>query len=799
MSSAIVPKPFRPMKHLDINPMRFIAFSLLFIIGVGALLSCSTTRHLPEGEQLYIGVKEIVEEAVDEVSPEVHTEVNATLNVLPNSSLLGSARYRWPFPLGLWSYNAFYTERKSGFRHWLFSALKSDPILVSQVNPALRASAAEIAMTDNGYFGGKVDYEILPQQRDPREAQVRYTVHYPQPYRISSVTYMPTESQEVNDLLREASPGSLLRVGNHFSALHLEKERERLTKLLHNNGFLLYSQSNIQFLADSTSGNHQVALRVYLAQNLSSPNVLHRCVIDSVRFTLDNGMGRPANQRDTTQGFISVDYRGRLRMRPRVLASTVPIGEGELYGDWITARIKSGVSRLNTFKYNSVQYVLLPPDSVSVADSLNRLRLDLTATYDYPWVGQMEVNAVGKDNHQVGPRMTFKAQRRNCFRGGELFSLEASAGYEWVTGHRASYTANNGLLNSYEFGLKGGLHFPRLLLPSRLFQVDREYPVSTSLSLSSNIMRRSGFFQMFNASAEVKYDFYTNDVSAHSISPLRLTYTSLMATSARFDSIVGSNKVLSQSFSNRFIPAIEYSYTYDNRTLTGHRPTRQWLQVSLTESAGLLNAIMAKVSEREKGDRRLLWQRYSQFVKATADFRNYISFSPRVTLATRLIGGIAWAYGNSSVVPYSEQFFIGGANSLRGFGIRSLGPGAYKVGRDRFAYMDQTGDVKMEANVELRFPILGDFHGAVFADAGNVWTLRSEATRPGGQFTSHFMRELATDCGLGLRYDFGMLVVRFDVGVPLHDPTVSDQGSYYNISGSFFGNLGYHLAVGYPF
>lgn len=763
------------------------------------IISCSTTRHLPEGEQLYVGVKEIESEMAEDVPSDIKSAIETTLKVEPNNSFLGSSKHRWPLPFGLWAYNAFYTEKQSGFKHWLFTALKSDPILISQVNPSLRSTVAEISMADNGYFGGKVHYKIFPDKRDSLKSRVGYYLDYPLPYRLGSVVYMPTPSSEVNNIIANAEGNSFLKVGDIFSAETIEKERERLAHLLRSDGFYLYDASNIRFLADSTQGHRQIALRVYLSENLSSPDLLRRCVVDSVRFTLDNGLGRPANRLDTTQGFITIAYRGKLRVLPRVLASTVPIGAGEVYADWITSRIKTGVSRLNTFKYNSVQYVRLAPDSTSLADSVNRLRLDLSATYDYPWVGSMELNAVVKDNHQVGPGMMLHARRRNCFGGGELLTLELSAAYEWVTGHRASYSASGSLLDSYEFGFKTSLQFPRLLLPRRIFKVDREYPVATTFSLSADIMRRSGFFQMFKGTGEIKYDFYTNDVSSHSISPLKLSYTSMMQTSSRFDSIVGENKVLKQSFSNRFIPAVVYSYTYDNRTVFKSRVTQQWLQLSLTESAGLLNTFLGLTTPRKEGERQLLWQKYSQFVKGTIDFRNYINIGPRTTLATRLLGGFAWAYGNSSVVPYSEQFFIGGANSLRGFSIRSIGPGSYKVGGDRYAYMDQTGDVKIEGNIELRFPLTGSFYGAVFADAGNVWTLRNDDSRTGGQFTSDFIREIATDCGLGIRYDLGMFVVRFDVGIPIHDPTESRKSSYYNISGSFFGNLGYHLAVGYPF
>ncbi len=770
------------------------------VVGLSILLSgCSTTKHLPEGEVLYTGVKYIHEKEDDPpVEKSAREAVRAALEVEPNNSFLGSARYRWPFPVGLWAYNAFYTEKTKGFRHWLFTSLKSDPILISQVNPELRSRVAEMALEDNGYFRGKVEYEIIPNKKNPRKARVGYDVVYPRPYRFSSIEYMPTENEEVNNIVHNARSGSFLKVGDIFNANSLEKERSRLANLLRGSGYYLYNAKNIKFLADSTKQDHGVALRVYLAENQLPRNILQRCVIDSVAVSLDNGRGLQPDRFDTL-GFFTIGYRGKaMRVRPKVLYNCIPFHKGEVYSDQLTAQVKANFDQLNTFKYNQVQYSLLRSDSTSRMDSINRLLMRVTATYDYPYSGSLEFNVIAKDNKQVGPGMVVKINRRNCFKGGELLSQEFTSSYEWLTG-RHSYSEGNGLFNSYEFGSKTSLSFPRLLLPKSI-HADREFPVTTTLSLSANVMRRSGFFQMFKGTGEIRSDFYTNDVSSHSFSPFQLSYTAMMQTSTRFDSIVSANKVLQQGFSDRFIPAMIYTYLYDNRKIHKNRFTQQWLQLSVMEAGGILDVIMGICSDRPQGERQLLWQRFSQFVKGSVDFRNYFHLNRRTVLATRLLGGVAYAYGNSSVVPYSEQFYIGGANSLRGFSIRSVGPGRYQAGHDRYAYMDQTGDIKLEGNIELRFPFVGDLHGALFADAGNIWTLRNEPERPGGQFQANsIFKDLATDVGFGLRYDLGMLVIRFDVGIPLHDPSEDSSGKYYNITGSFFDNLGYHLAVGYPF
>lgn len=766
----------------------------IYVVCSLLLAACSTTRRLPEGEYLYTGVKRIEAVAADTlpVPGEVQAAVNATLEVPPNAALLGSAYHRFP-PVGLWLYNWLYTERETGLRHWLWNTFKSDPVLLSQVNPPLRVKAARLAMADEGYFGGEVECDTVFSRRRPREARLAYTLRYPHVKRLSDVRFMPSPSPEVDSLIRATSGASLLVPGRRFSAAALEGEKARIADLLHAHGYYYYKPQYLRLLADSTLTPDGISLRVYL-EPAEAGRDLRRAVVDSVAYTLDYGGGLPPTAFDTL-GFMTIGYRGRLWMRPAVLRRQVPFRRGAPYHPQLATTTKARLARLNVFRYTDVAYEALP---AVPGDTLSHLLMRIAATYSPPWTSALEFRALTKDNHQTGPGMSLQLQRRNLFGGGELLAAELTAGYEWATGHRA-YASSDGLLNSYEFGLKTSLTIPKLDLPRRLVRVDRTYPTSTTYSLSAGTTRRSGFFQMMRAAAEVRYDFYTTATRQHSIAPLKLAYTHLVHTSARFDSIAAQNRVLQQSFANQFIPKLEYTYTYDNRSRRS-RLAQQWLQVTLAEAGGLVDAFLGVVGNRRpQGRRQLMWQPFSQFLKATADLRNYLQLTPRLTLATRLYGGIVYAYGNSDVVPFSEQFYIGGAGSLRGFSIRSLGPGSFAPGAGPYGYMDQTGDVKLEAGAELRFPLLGDLKGALFADAGNIWTLRSEASRPGGQFRGdRFWREIATDVGLGLRYDLGMLVVRFDVGIPLHDPT---EGTvpYYNVRGAFLRNLGYHLAVGYPF
>ncbi len=719
----------------------FFTLSTLLVI-----TSCSVTRHLPDGEVAYMGVKDIAVEVEDTLDVEVETAVNTLLKVNP---------------------------KDKGLFEWMKNNMKGNPMLVSQVNPELRCRAAEMAMKDEGYFAGQVDYEMVPNRRNPKKAKVAYTVSYGKASRLSSVEYLPNQDARVDRIVANTRDQRLIHVGDRFSATRLLAEKNRLGALMVDSGYFYYTPALVRYLADSTQTPYGVALKV-CTDYKASAEVLRPCRVDSVSIKLERGSG----------------------LKPKYLEPCLAVEKGELYNNRIGRRITTRLARLNTFKYNNVEWKVCNdndnenhhfPDTTS-------LLLSLTSTYHLPWSGSYELKAVYKDNDQVGPGLAFMAQRRNLFGGGELLTFGIDAGYEWNTG-KHTIGENNGLLNSYELGSKVSLAIPRLQLP---LEVDEDLPVTTTYSLSADVMSRAGFFKMFKATGELSYSFSTSPVNTHILTPLQLTYTSLLSTTHRFDSIVGSNRVLKQSFADQFIPSIRYTYIYDNSSIAEGN-SRQRLQVSLVEAGGILDGIMGQVgAHRQQGERQFLWQPFSQFVKASVDLRNYIDLGHRQTLAMRALGGVAYAYGNSETVPYSEQFFIGGANSLRGFSIRSVGPGTFKRHGDKYAYLDQTGDVKLEANVEWRFPLTGDLYGALFADAGNVWTLRDEDSRSGGQLTSTFLSELATDCGFGLRYDLGMLVLRFDIGVPLHDPCESN-GKYYNPSGSFFGNLGYHLAIGYPF
>lgn len=784
--------------------------ALLWMLALTLLAtSCSLTRHLPPGETLYVGVARIDHHRSDTTDEVVAQAVAQALEVQPNSALLGSAYHMSPLPIGLWLYNGLYTERTRGLRHWLWSSFKSDPTLVSQVNPSLRARAAEAALKDEGYFDATVTYATVPHHRDSLRARIAYDVTYRHQSRLGSIRYLASRHPRIDSIVTHTLGASLLHTGQRFSASLLDAERQRIAQTLQDSGYYFFRPEHIRLVADTLGRPNTVDLRLIIGAGAEA-KALSPCTIDSVHYHLDYGASLRTRMADTLR-FMTVGYNGNLLVKPRYLRRALGFRRHALCTPDRLSLTKTLNARLDVFKYTttSLQVLREANDSLPGADTTS-LRLLIDATYNAPWSGTTEVGCVYKDNQQMGPGITSTITRRNLWGGGEKLSMQFTGSYEWRTGDGAQGTTD-ALPNSYELGEKVSLTVPRLQLP-RLFRPDRESPVSSSYSLSFDWMRRAGLFEMVKAGGQVTYDFGLNRRNTFSITPFKIAYVSTLRRSPHFDEMLTTYASLRHSFEDQFIPQVQASWTYDNSQFynadplsPGYRSSKQYVNITLAEAGGLIDVAMGQFgTHRLQGERQLFFQPFSQFLKATAELRDTRHLARHLTLASRLMAGVGYAYGNSTVLPYSEQFYIGGPNSLRGFRVRGIGPGAVSYFTelpDRYAYLDRVGDLKLEGNVELRFPLAGSLHGALFVDAGNVWRLRHSDQSKGETFQGQdLIRQLALDCGYGFRLDLGMLVMRLDLGLPLHDPSLaSSTSSYFNRRHAMLRQIEWNLAVGYPF
>lgn len=761
-----------------------IPLCLLFL-----LAACSTTKNLPEGEILYTGIKQIEVAQPDESKEgeEALAEINAALAYPPNNALLGSSSIRLPFPFGLWMYNAF-VNKKGKIGKWIFKKLAAKPVFISTVNPEVRTQIAYNLLREYGYFSGSATFDTVPDPKDPKKAKLNYRIMMNNAYTYDSIAYIRLRHR-IDTLVQRDTSNQLIRKGDNFNVTQLEAERQRLASLLRNNGYYYFRPDFITYQADTLRNPGKVSLRVSTKPGLQR-SVLRPWRIGNISVHL-NGYNNEPPTDSIRYKDLTIFYEGKLRVRPSVLYQRLKFRPGDLYSQREQEKTQTLFSRLGIFRYSEMQYT--PKDTSRRCDTLD---LRINTVYDLPLDGELEVNVTTKSNDQTGPGAVFSVTKRNMFGGGETFGVSMRGSYEWQTGNRVA--GNSSAINSWELGISGTLTFPQILF-TKLFREDPQYPSSTSFRIYADQLNRAKFFKMLAFGGSASYEYQTSATSHHSITPFKLTYSLLQRTTAEFDSIVGVNKALGRSLENQFIPAMSYTYTYDDSPLKQKRH-HLWWQTSVTQAGLLVNSISTAMGNRfNERDKNLLGNKFAQFAKLTSEIRYNYDLGNRHHLVGRLMGGIAYSYGNSVTTPYSEQFYIGGANSLRAFTIRSIGPGSFRPSDSQYGYLDQTGDIKFEANLEYRFPILGDLHGATFLDAGNVWLLRYDENRPGGQLKwGRFLKDLALGTGIGLRYDLTFLVIRVDWGIGLHVPYDTGKRGYYNIP-NFKDGMGVHLAVGYPF
>ena len=816
----------------------------------GWLLSgCSTTKNLPEGEVLYTGIKEIdygqkskkkkkkqkeqatqegvitsfadAYKAVDELLTQrdlsalkrpaeltdeqkdsieevrrieeeayqtAKEEVDAALAYAPNNSLFGSSSLRIPFPSGLWIYNAT-VGKKSRFAKWIFDTFAATPVLISTVNPKTRALVAQNTLRNYGYFNGTVDYEILPE-KNPRKAKISYTVRPRNLFRLDSIAYLHFPAQG-DSLIQRTMRRRTLFKGDPFSVVNLDAERTRISELFRNSGYYFYKPEYITFRADTLQRPGFVQLQVVPAEGIPpAANKRYYLGKTTIRmFGTDSyALTDTLKFRDYTI-YYNGGEKGRLPLRFGALRRNMFYRKGMLYRQNIMSFVQQQLSGMDVFSTVNLKYV--PRDTTATNDTLD---IEITGMLDKPYDGEFTTKVTSKSNGQIGPGLSFSMSKRNAFRGAEKLKFEVHGSYEWQT--NSTVRGRSSVINSYEYGTSLSLDYPRLIFPgARKFS--RRAQTSTSFVLDATWMNRANYFGMVSLSARAAYTYQARPTIKHEFVPFRLDYDELLSTTPTFDSIMNVNQALYVSMRDQFVPSMRYTFTYSSPRRA--RNPRTFI-FEVKESGNVTSGIFAAFGKPfNQKDKKLFNVPFAQYVRLLAEYREEFRLTPRTSIATRIGTGVIFSYGNSTAAPYNDLFSVGGANSIRAFSVRGVGPGSYIAGASEYSYIDQMGDFKIELNAEYRFPIVSLLSGAVFLDAGNVWLLDADPNRPGGTFDiSRIGKDLALGTGFGIRCDLDFLVLRFDIGVGLHAPYDTGKSGYYNMP-KFKDSLGYHFAVGYPF
>jgi outer membrane protein assembly factor BamA len=614
---------------------------------------------------------------------------------------------------------------------------------------------------------------------------VGYTVEVGPSYTYRQVE-IDSALMAVDSLIQLEDFRSRIKEGDRFDVHELFDARSSIVRQFRNNGYYYFNQDFLEFNADTTSAKHQIDLNLVRRRELTETE-LSKYSIGNIEIYLSGFSDSVGTE---GQSFTHRDMRFHVQedyLKPDIIADALYFGTGDLYTREAYQKTMSRLNGLGVFSYVRINY------EPAEADSLGHLldvRIDLHMAEEINL--HLESDLVIKSTGFLGPGVKAGISHSNAFRGAELISVDLRGGLEWQWGKREESQIGT---FSYELGINSALTFPKLLLTRAHFRNKDLWNRETSIHLNFDVLNRTQYYSMFSSQTSLKYSWGRSQATRHSFSPVYLNSVSLLATTPVFDSIVDENIYIRKSFEEQFIFGMRYDFTYDN---TYRKQLHNlFYSVGASSSGTLLDLLSGVGKDASERPYQILNTVYSQHLKLTSDFRYYLNGFNK-SLALRLYAGVGIPYLNSNVLPYVEQFFSGGAYSVRGFTARTLGPGSFY--EETSNYIDQSGDIKLEANLEFRFGISRITKGALFIDTGNIWLHNEDENRPGSQFHFNtFYDQLAVGTGFGLRFDFNFFVLRADLGIPLRTPYVQDDSNWLAGTGNPLSRALFYFAIGYPF
>ncbi|VXB69072.1 translocation and assembly module lipoprotein TamL [Maribacter litoralis] len=773
------------MKNKKFTYRTLLCLALLFVY------SCGIKKYIPEGEQLYTGATlDLNYEGELQDSKRVKAELLNLIEPNPNTKFLGMK------PALFFHYKA--QREKPGFLYrFLNKSFGEEPVYFSDVNPERVEELILNRLDNNGFFYSESESETVI---DEQFASVNYSAKLPAPYVLENYT-LESDTLPMYKEIEKLLPETALKKGDRFDLDLLKTERIRLNNGLKQKGFYNSQEDLLIFEADTNQyKNRKFDLFLRLKKEVPSRASIPY-TIDSItvypNYTIE-GDTLPLTKENVTQ-VDSIDFvQNELYFKPELLESYLLFNEGDLYDANTSKQTSNRLSALGSYKYVNIQYTEL--DTTGTDGNGGSLAADIYLAPLTKRSIRAELQAVSRSNGYTGPGILLSHTNRNVFNGGETFSVSADFSYEL----QLSNSNNN--LSSIAGGLSADLIIPRSIpfSPSRF-----KYAVpKTKISLGVDFLQRSDLFTLSSVNSSFGYTWKENQYVYHTLDPISINYSRLSNVTDEFQEILDDNEYLSQSFEQRFIAGLLYSFTYDEvSNLSKEKPIYFSTNFDLAGNA---------LSLFSGGSNTIFGSEYAQYAKVDADLRLYLRWQKERTLVSRIYAGWGIPYGNSSTLPFVKQFYSGGPYSVRAFDIRSIGPGSFypDTEDDSTDYYDQSGNLKLEANVEYRFPLFSYLKGAFFVDAGNVWLtgdysslVEDESTSSSsvslftdGKFEKDWVNEVAAGVGFGLRLDIQSFVIRLDLASPLRIPYL-DENERWNVP--FFGNadnnMTLNFAIGYPF
>ena len=737
---------------------RLLKKGSVLLVSVLLLASCSSLRYVPDDSSLLNSVKV---KTIGEYRDVNTAELRNYVRQAPNSRLFSVVR----LPLYTYSLSGSDTTR------WINRTLRSigePPVVYDSLKTELSRMDLRQQLRNEGFLDAVVNCE---KRQHGKKTDIVYWLQPGQPYFVHHLRYVIDDPQ-IAQVLRGDSLRRLLHDGMRFDVGILDAERKRITTVLSDSGYYRFHKEFITFQADTMAGSHLIdlTLRLGLFRQNNRPDTLH------TRYTMRHisyGSGDPTDS--------------KLHLRQRVLEECTHFSEGQLYTATGLKNTYNHFGRLQAVKYTNI---LLTP----VADK-PQLDCDIEVQTNRPSTLSFQPEGTNTAG-DLGAAASLTYQNRNLFRGSEVLSLELRGAYEAIRGLEGY--ANQ---NFTEYSLETRLQFPRFIAPFLSHDLRRRLNATSEVSLLYDLQDRPEFHRRVLSAA---WRYRWNLPEWHDrfqLDLLDLNYVFMPWISPTFrreylDSETSRNAILRYNYEDLFITKLGFGYSYTKGPLA--------VKTNVETSGNVLSA-GARLFGTEKdpqGHYRLFNIAFAQYVKGDIDLTRSFSIDQNNQLVFHMGLGIAYPYGNSNVLPFEKRYFAGGANSVRGWSVRSLGPGKYKERDGRINFINQTGDTKLDLNVEYRTHLFWKLNGAAFVDAGNIWTLREYDIQPGGQFSlKDLPSQLAVSYGLGLRFNLGYFILRFDLGMKAVNPAYeADEDEHYPLLHPRFSrDYAFHFAVGLPF
>ncbi len=788
-------------------------------IAILSAWSCGVTRHTPEGK--YFLQRVVVEEdksmPKEEIIPAY--EMERYVRQSPNKKILGANFY-------VWIYNSA-NPNKDNWWNRLKRKIGEEPIYYDDDATVKSVENLKIYMDSQGYYSSSASYS-LDTVTKPKRAIVSYSVEQERPYIIDNVSYTFRDASLRPIIMRDTAQ-SLIHRGDVFSVTLLDKERERVTNHLRQRGYFNFTVNNIEYEADTLMGGHRVDVNMIVKQFLDGYDAQGDAVMkDNVRYRVDEisiySDFDPAvmvndtmfiNRLDTTfwRGLNIVHIEGQKpNVRDKVLRQAVSIYPRTIYNSQSVSQTYQNLMSIGYFKSARINFTELstPP---APRDSLRWSRRESafaereeqepnTSPLSYlsgqilctPSLSQsFDVELEGSTTSSFyGLSATVGYQNRNIFKGAETLNIDFTMGYEHMKAPDAVKK------QATEFGVSVGLSAPRFVMPIFSSHFPAANRPRTKIEMSVNWQNRP-YYERVLSSVNLSYSWLTKKYSSITIRPIDINLVDMRYIDSDYYEQL-ENEYLKNSFETQLIIGLNAGYTYNNQ---GRNPNGNATQVryNIEVAGSAINGMMSLFDavKNDEGYYELFGIQYAQYFRTDLSVSRKLVVGDKCAVAGRLFAGVGMPYGNSTALPFDRLFYAGGSNSMRGWTPRTLGPGSSELPED-MVYPTQLGDIKLEANLEYRFPIWGIVHGATFLDVGNVWYMRNEYTSYDEEAIfsfSEFYKQLGFNTGFGLRLDVQFVVLRLDWGIQLHNPNW-DAGSRW-IHDFDFSNTAINFGVGYPF